>query len=180
MNLGSYDNSWYKPNNKLTILLWYFSNRIFFKTSFLWPNFIKVHILKMFGAKVGKKVTIKNNVNIKYPWFLEIGSFTWIGENVWIDNLAKVTIKDNVCVSQGAMLLCGNHNYKKQSFDLILGEIIVEEGAWIGAKSIVCPGVRIETHAILTVGSIANQNLSQYGIFQGNPAQFVRTRRIEK
>ena len=54
-------------------------------------------------------------MNIKYPWNLEVGDYTWIGENVWIDNLVKVRIGSNVCISQGAMLLCGNHNYKKSS-----------------------------------------------------------------
>jgi putative colanic acid biosynthesis acetyltransferase WcaF len=37
---------------------------------------------------------------------------------VWIDNLDDVSIADNVCISQGALLLSGNHNYKKQIFDL--------------------------------------------------------------
>ena len=57
-------------------------------------------------------------MNIKYPWFLAIGDHTWIGEKVWIDNLAEVAIGANCCVSQGAMLLCGNHNYKKSTFEL--------------------------------------------------------------
>jgi putative colanic acid biosynthesis acetyltransferase WcaF len=110
---------------------------------------------------------------------LEIGSHVWIGENVWIDNLAKVTIESNVCISQGAMLLCGNHNYKKTTFDLIIGEIYLKEGSWIGAKSIVCPGVTLHSHAILAVGSVANKNLDAYGIYQGNPAVKIRERNLE-
>ena len=64
----------------------------------------------------------------------------------------------NVCISQGATLLCGNHNFKKPGFDLIIDEIIVEDGVWIGAKSIVCPGVTLKSHSILTVGSVANES----------------------
>ena len=78
---------------------------------------LKIYLLKIFGAKIGKGVIIKPGVNIKYPWNLYIGDHVWIGENVWIDNLDDVIINNHVCVSQGAMLLCGNHNYKKSSFN---------------------------------------------------------------
>ena len=71
---------------------------------------------------------------------LTIGKNCWVGENVWIDNLDKVIISDNVCLSQGSMLLCGNHNFNKSTFDNY-GEIRLNEGVWVGAKSIVCPGV---------------------------------------
>ena len=132
----------------------------------------------MFGAKVGHGVVIKPSANIKYPWFLEIGDHCWIGEGVWIDNLAWVRLGSHVCISQGAMLLTGNHDYKKSTFDLITKEITIENGCWIGAKSIVCPGVTCKSHAVLSVGSVATQDLSAYTIYQGNPASEVRKRVI--
>jgi putative colanic acid biosynthesis acetyltransferase WcaF len=177
-NLVRFDNSWYKPGgNVLKRVLWYFMNSIFFRSAFP-VNAFKILVLRMFGAKVGSGVVIKPRTNIKYPWKLEIGNNVWIGEHVWIDNLAKVTIADNVCLSQGAMLLCGNHNYKKSSFDLIVGEIHLEEGAWIGAKATVCPGVICHSHSVLSVSSIATSNLESYKIYQGNPAVEVRDRVI--
>jgi putative colanic acid biosynthesis acetyltransferase WcaF len=142
-------------------------------------SFPRKFILQIFGAKIGKSVVIKPGVNIKYPWYLEIGDHCWLGEHVWIDNLAKVTIENHVCISQGAKLLCGNHNYKKTTFDLMVNEIILEEGVWIGAKSVICPGVTCKTHAILSVGSIANSDLEPYTIYQGNPAKKIRSRVIE-
>ncbi len=132
----------------------------------------------MFGAKIGKKVVVKPGVNIKSPWLLSVDDHVWIGENVWIDNLVKVTIASNCCISQGAMLLTGNHNYKKTTFDLVTGEIKLEEGTWIGAKAVVCPGVVCHSHALLTVASVATSNLEAYGIYQGNPAKKIRTRKI--
>ncbi len=156
--------------------LWYFVNAVVFKSYWLPVNGIKVLLLRLFGAKVGGGVFIKPNVNIKYPWFLEIGNHVWIGEEVWIDNLAQVKIGDNVCLSQGAMLLTGNHDYRKETFDLIVMGIVLEEGAWIGAKAIVCPGVVCHSHSLLAVGSVATNNLEGYSIYQGNPAVKVRER----
>ena len=129
-----------------------------------------------FGASIGRGVVIKPNVNIKYPWRLSIGDYSWIGENVWIDNLANVHIGNNCCISQGAMLLCGNHDYKKETFDLKTGEIRIEDGAWVGARCTVCPGVNIGENAVLSVGSVTSKNLESNGIYQGNLAILKRNR----
>ena len=175
VDLSKY-HSGYKQK-KWKISVWHFINALFFN-SFNPLIGLKVFLLKMFGAKIGKGLYIKPYVNIKFPWLLTIGDYCWIGENVWIDNLTDVTIGNNCCISQGAMLLCGNHNYKKQTFDLILGKIVIEDGAWIGAKSVVCPGVTVKSHAILTVGSVASNDLEAYRIYKGNPAVVVRKREI--
>ena len=179
-DLSRYDNCWYNPGGGIVKrFVWYFVNALFFLNPFNPFSDIKVGILRLFGAKIGIGVNIKPCVNVKYPWLLEIGDYTWIGENVWIDNLAKVRIGNNVCVSQGAMLLCGNHNYKKSTFDLMIGGITLEDGSWVGAQAVVCPGVTLHTHAVLGVGSVANHNLDAYGIYQGIPAVKVRERVID-
>ena len=124
--------------------------------------------------------TIPFNVNIKFPWKLTLGNDVWLGENAWIDNLDEVIIGNNVCISQGALLLTGNHDYTLSTFDYRNAPIIIEDGAWIGAKTVVCPGVKVESHAILTVGSTATRTMEAYGIYQGNPAQKIRTRNITR
>jgi putative colanic acid biosynthesis acetyltransferase WcaF len=177
--LNKFTNNWYTSGaSKPKMLLWYFVNLIFFTSRWLPVSAIKVALLRIFGAQVGRGVVIKPAVNIKYPWRLKIGNHVWIGEQVWIDNLENVEIGDHVCISQGAMLLCGNHNYKKSTFDLIVGKIILEEGTWIGAQTVVCPGVVCKSHAILTVGSVATSELKAYTIYQGNPAKAIKERVI--
>ena len=178
-DLSKFNNSWYAPGRGVLVrILWYFINAIFFKASWNLSSGLKVLLLRAFGAKVGKGVNIKPCVNIKYPWNLSIGDYSWIGENVWIDNLVSVRIGNNVCISQGALLLCGNHNYKSVAFDLITGEIVLEDGAWVGAMSVVCPGVTIKSHAVLSVGSVASSDLKAYSIYKGNPAVEIRERNL--
>lgn len=178
VSLNKFDNSHYKPAKKYKIILWYFMNILIFKTMLPIPSSIKVKILRFFGAKIGNNILIKPHVNIKYPWFLTIGDNCWIGEDVWIDNLAQVTIGSNVCLSQGAYLLTGSHDYKKEEFGLILGEIVLEDGVWIGAKAIVCPNIICKSHSVLAVGSVATKDLEFYNIYQGNPAIWKRKREI--
>ncbi len=107
---------------------------------------------------------------------MDLGDHVWVGENVWIDNLGKITIGNNVCLSQGCMLLSGNHDYTKPAFDLIVKEIVLEDGVWIGAKSIVCGGVVCKDHSVLAAGSVANKDLEAYSVYRGNPAVKVRDR----
>jgi putative colanic acid biosynthesis acetyltransferase WcaF len=179
VKLSSYDNSSYDPGKSFLVrFAWFFANAIFFQSRLIHSNFLKILILRLFGAKVGKGVVIKPNVNIKYPWLLKIGDFVWIGETVWIDNLALIRIGNNVCISQGAMLLTGNHDHTKVTFDLMVNGIVLEEGAWIGAKAVVCPGVTCGSHSLLSVASVATRNLNPYEIYQGNPAITVKHRSI--
>ena len=163
---------------KVKQLFWYFVNVLCFINPLNPMSSLKVRLLRLFGAKVGKGVVIKPSVNIKYPWKLTIGDHTWIGENAWIDNLADVNIGSDCCLSQGSMLLCGNHNFKKTTFDLMVSDIILEDGAWIGAHSVVCPGVICRSHSVLAVNSVATRNLEEYSIYQGNPAILVKCREI--
>ncbi len=180
-DLATYDNKTYKPGaGRIKLLVWYVISNSIINSYILPISLIKVIILRLFGAKIGKNTNIKPKVNIKYPWHLTIGDNVWIGENVWIDNLDDIIIGDNSCLSQGSMLLCGNHNYKKESFNLITAKIILEDGVWIGAKSIVCAGVTCKSHAVLTVGSVATKNLDQFSVYSGNPAVFVRKRVVSR
>lgn len=181
-DLSKYNNDWYKKSNLtrgfLLSTFWFLTNNIFFNSYLLIPVSIKRLILRLFGAKIGKNVMIKHKINIKYPWNLEIGDNVWLGEELWIDSLGKVKIGANACLSQGAMLLSGNHDYKKITFDLKIDDIIIEEGVWIGAKAIVCGGVTCFSHAVLSVNSVANKDLDAYFIHQGNPAIKIRQRII--
>ncbi len=177
-NLSAYDNGWFQPGNTFKRTAWHFINCFFFRSGYFPFYGFKTSLLKLFGAKIGVGVLIKPSVNIKYPWLLTVGDHVWIGENVWIDNLANVSIGNNVCLSQGALLLTGNHNYKKSSFDLMLGTITLEDGVWVAAGAIVCPGVTCKSHSILSVGSVATNNLEPYSIYLGNPAVKSRQREV--
>ena len=161
-------------------IAWYVVNVFFFKNPLNVFSSLKVSLLRLFGARVGTGVIIKPAVNIKFPWKLQLGDHSWIGENVWIDNLGFVRIGNSVCLSQGAFLLTGNHNYKSVSFDLIVKEIVLEDGVWIGAKAVVCPGVTCGSHAVLSAGSVAAGDMEPYMIYQGNPAVIVREREISQ
>lgn len=177
--LDTYNNAHYRPGSPLRIALWYVVNALVFNSAWFPFSAFKRQILRMFGARIGKGVVLKPHLNIKYPWKLEVGDFSWIGEYVWIDNLDRVVIGSHCCISQRSYLLCGNHNYKKSSFDLQVSSIVLEQGVWIGASCVVLPGVHAGTHAVCTAGSVVSGVLRPYGIYAGNPATYKKQRVIE-
>jgi putative colanic acid biosynthesis acetyltransferase WcaF len=159
-------------------MTWYFINILFFKNSFNILSSLKVALLKLFGARLGQGVVIKPAVNIKYPWKLQVGDHSWIGEKVWIDNLSDVIIGRNVTLSQGSLLLTGTHDHTQTTFDFMAYPIILEDGVWIGARAVVSGGSTCRSHSILGINSVAEKDLEAYTIYKGNPAVPVIKRTI--
>lgn len=156
---------------------WYLTSLIFFRSGLMPFSIILVSLLRLFGAKIGKDVRIKPSIFIRYPWKLVIGDHCWLAD-CYLDNLDFVTLGKHVCISQQAMLLTGNHDYNSIDFELCCSTINLEDGTWIGARAIVCPGTTSFSHAVLCAGAVAQTNLDAYFIYQGNPAVSVRKRNI--
>lgn len=121
-------------------------------------------VLKAFGAEIGPCVVLKPCIRIKFPWRLTIGENSWIGENVWIDNLAEVRIGRDACISQGAYLGTGNHDWTSPAFDLVTAPVLIGDQCWVGARATVAPGTRMEDGAILGLGAVGKGRLEGWTI----------------
>lgn len=179
VDLSRFDNSWYNPGrSSLLRTLWFLIGQPLLRCSILPSSSFRVALLRLFGASIGRAVVIKPGVRVKYPWLLEIGDYSWIGEDTWIDNLATVRIGSHVCVSQGAYLCTGNHDWTDPKFGLIVQPIALHDCSWIGAKSILCPGVILGKGAVAAAGSVVTKNIPAWEIYAGNPAIFLRSRTV--
>ena len=165
--------------SKTKQLLWFVFGPLLIRNPIIPFSGFRKWVLELFGASIGIEARIRPGVQIKYPWKLKMGDHVWLGENCWIDNMTHVNIGSHVCISQGAMLCTGNHDYGSPGFELIAKPITIEDGVWIGAKALVGPGITASSHSVLTAGSIATKNLEAYGIYQGNPAMLVKSRTIK-
>lgn len=158
--------------------LWLVVSLILFRLCPFSFSALKRTVLRVFGARVGRNVTIKPQVKITFPWKLTVGDHVWLGEECWLLNLDQIIIGSHVCISQRAFLCTGSHDYKRTTFNLITRPITLKDGAWIGAGCWVGPGVTLGSHAVLTAGSVAAKDLSANGIYRGNPAMLVKQRVI--
>jgi len=156
--------------------LWYFANALFFINPLFPFRSPKPHLLRLFGARVGRGVVIHPGVNIKFPRKLSVGDHSWIGQRAWLDNLDTLVIGSHVVISQGAMIIQGSHDYKKVDYPTYTKPVVLEDGSWVGAGAIVTLGVTMKSHSVLAAGSMASKDLEPYTIYQGNPAVAVRER----
>lgn len=179
VDLACFENSWYSPGRGIAIRsAWLFLSHTLFRARWLPGSRWRRELLRIFGARIGTGVVIKPGVYVKYPWRLELGDNCWVGEEVWIDNVGDVSIGPRVCVSQGVYLCTGNHDYKDRAFKLIVGKIVICDGAWIGAMSVICPDVTIGACAVVGMGSVVSKPIGEFEIHMGNPARLVRMREI--
>ncbi len=165
-----------RGRSRLVEALWIFFGAPVLASRLMLSASVRSSLLRLFGAKIGVNMYMKPGVRVKFPWYLSVGDHCWIGEDVWIDNLAPVTIGSHVCVSQGAYLCTGNHDWSKPNLKLFTRPIQLERGCWVGAKALVGPGVTVKEGAILTAGGVATKDLQAFGIYSGNPAVLIKQR----
>jgi len=157
-------------------LSWYLVKVLFFLSAFPFPNRMKASLLRLFGAEVGRGLIIKPRVNIHFPWKLRIGDDVWVGEEACLLNFERISIGNNVCISQRAFLCGGNHDFKDPAMSYRNGPIILNDGCWIGASCFVGPGVTVGTDTVLTAGSVVTTDVKSGGIYKGNPLFYVKER----
>lgn len=169
--LDRYDNQHFdRGANRLTEVAWMICQSLLFSSDLPGSGWRRA-LLRLFGASIGRGVVIRNRVRIKFPWRLSVGDHVWIGENVWIDNLAVVSIADHTCVSQGAYFCTGNHDWTTAQFALRVAPIRIGAHCWVGARANLAPGAVMADGAVLTMGSRLSGEADADCVYDGIPAR---------
>jgi putative colanic acid biosynthesis acetyltransferase WcaF len=133
-------------------------------------------ILRSFGAQVGSNVNIYPSALIYYPWNLEIGDDSSIGEWALVYNLGSVTIGARTTISQRVHLCAGTHDYRNPAMPLIKPPIIIGDEVWVCADAFIGPNVSIEARAIVAAASVVVKDVSAGDVVGGNPAKYIKAR----
>ncbi|WP_316667507.1 hypothetical protein [uncultured Propionibacterium sp.] len=111
--------------------------------SVLVPPWLRARLLRAFGARIGRGTLIRHGVRVHWPWKLTVGRDCWVGVGAYLLNLDRITIGDDVCISQQAMLCTASHDADDPHFEIELGPVVVGSGSWIAARATVLRGVTI-------------------------------------
>jgi putative colanic acid biosynthesis acetyltransferase WcaF len=142
-----------KGRSKAWQILWFAVMNVAFMKWWM-PMRYRPAILRAFGAQVGERVRIRQNVRVLWPWKLSIGDDSWIGEGVWLLNLEQITIEHDACLSQEAFLCTGSHDHRDSAFEFDNGPIHIGAGAWIAARATVLRGSMVKEGVVVGAGSI--------------------------
>ncbi|HVT82924.1 MAG TPA: DapH/DapD/GlmU-related protein [Phycisphaerae bacterium] len=174
----AYTSPW-TVRHRLGYLLWIVVSRMFFhptpKLFYPW----RVFLLKCFGAKVTGTPFVAASAIVRYPWLLTLEDRACLADKSECYNLARITIKARATVAQQAYLCAGTHDFSDPRLPLVVGEIVVGEDVFIGARAFVMPGVEIGAGAILGACAVATKDLEAWMIYAGNPAKAVRKREMK-
>ena len=161
---------------QLRRLLWSFVQATLFRCSFHTFNGWRAILLRLFGAKIGPKCTIRRTSRVYYPWNLTMGEVSGLGDNAEVYNLAPMRIGNRVLISQEAYLCGGTHDYRESAMPLVASPIEIGDDAWVCARAFVGPGVRIGAGAIVGAASVVVKDVPEWVIVAGNPARLVKER----
>jgi len=137
-------------------------------------------LLRLFGAKVGRHVNISNTATVYFPWNLEVGDWSGIGEHAYIYNLGKVSIGEKTTISQRTHLCAGSHDYTDPTLPLLTPPISVGDQSWICADVFIGPGVTIGEGAVVGARSVVVKDVESWAVVAGNPARFIKKRELKE
>jgi acetyltransferase-like isoleucine patch superfamily enzyme len=120
-----------------------------------------------------------NSMRIKmHKWRgVNIGCNVYIAMQCVIDNAYPeyIYIEDNVSIAQETMILAHSNPYKhfENVTQSIVLPVIIKNGAWLGVRSIILPGVTVGMNSIVSAGSVIDFNLPDRSVAAGNPGRII-------
>ena len=165
----------YTMSEMLRRVLWGFGSwliRLSPRPCFGWRRFV----LRCFGARIGKGVHIYSSSKVYFPWNLEIGDWSAIGEEAFIYNLGLVRIGSRVTISQRAHLCAGTHDYTKADMPLLKIPVEICDQVWVCADAFVGPGVVVGAGAVVGARAVVVGNVDPWTVVGGNPARVIKRR----
>lgn len=137
-----------------------------------WRRFL----LRLFGARIGKRTRIYGSARIWYPPNLTMGDYAVLGWKVNCYSQGEIILEDYANVAQYVHLVTGTHDIDDPSFQLYTKPIRICRYAWIASNSFIGPGVTVGEGAVLGGGAVAFRDLEPWSVNIGNPAQKLRSR----
>ncbi len=162
--------------NKIKRAIWFCVYTFLFRFSptplHIWRRFL----LRLFGARVGRKVMVYGSAKVWAPWNLELRDFSTIGGGANLYAVDRVIIGESAIVSQGSHLCTASHDFNSDGFELITAEICIADNAWVATEAFIGPGVTVGENAVVGARSVVTSDVAPRTIVAGNPARLIRER----
>ncbi len=175
MQLETYRNQ-HTLKNKTARLVWFWAWLLLFRWTprplLGWRRFL----LRLFGARIGRRAHIYPSARIWAPWNLEMGDHACISENVIVYCVDRIRLGDNTVVSQNVHLCTASHDYTRTDFPLTTAPITINSQAWVCADAYIGPGVEIGEGAVVGARAAVFTNVTPWTVVGGNPARKLKDR----
>lgn len=151
-----------------------------FTAFIMWLPFkcIRWIYIKCFMSKVGNKVCIMRNVEIRKPRNIYIGNNVIINKNVLLDGRGgKIVIGNNVDIAQESNIWTLEHDPHDDYHSDKGGDVFIDDYVWIASRCTILPQIKIGKGAVIATGSIVTKNIETMNIVGGIPAKQIGVRK---
>jgi len=160
----------------LKAFAFYLGNHLFINTT---PYSVRHwYLRRILGIVIGKESSIARNVFITGNR-ITIGENSVINRGVYLDGRATLMIGNNVNISHQTLIQTLTHDAQNRDFIAIEKPVAIEDDVWVGARALICPGVRVGRGAVIGAGSVVPKDVPAYWIVAGNPAKKIGERSPE-
>ncbi len=162
----------YQIKRTLWLLAYYTLFKCSLRPMYAWRNWL----LRMYGAKIGRGVGVQRSTRIEFPWNLDLGDHTSVGEDVWLYSLGKIQTGEFTMISPRVILCTGTHDYTSPEMTLVIKPITVGRGVWLGLDAFVAPGVTIGENAVIGARSVVVKDMPAAMVCVGHPCKPLKPR----
>jgi len=141
---------------------------------------VRKAVIILFGVKVGKGSTIHMGAKFFEPTGVVIGQDTIIGDHIFLDGRAPLTIGSHVDIASEVMIYNSEHDMNAEDFHAISAPVIIEDYCFIGPRAIILPGVVIGEGAVVAAGAVVTKDVAPYAFVGGVPAKVIGERSLKK
>lgn len=166
--------AWDRP--RWVVYVWAVCELLFVTNAWQISSSLRVKVLRTFGARIGQGVVFRPRTRVKFPWKLEIGDRSWIGEGVWFHNQDHIRVANDVVISQETFLTTGSHAHRRD-MALLTRPISIGSGAWITSRCVLLGGSTVGASALVRPLSLVDGcEIPPGEIWGGNPLKRVGER----
>lgn len=143
-------------------------------------NKIRRLYLKRLFSYIGDDVNIMNGIKFANGKNIFIDNNSGIGEKSFLQDIGKIKIGKDVLMGPEVMIYTSNHGTERDQKirlqDMNIGNVIIEDDVWIGARAIILPNVKVEKGSIIAAGAVVSKDVKSYSIVGGVPAKKIGVR----
>lgn len=139
-------------------------------------NLWRLFVLRCFGAKIDGLPFVHARARIHIPWNLHLAHRACLGDRANAYTLGQIALGEGCTIAQEAYLCTGTHDFASPSLPLQTAPIAIGKDAFVGARALILPGIRIGECAIVGAGAVVTKDVPAHAIVAGNPAKIVGTR----
>jgi carbonic anhydrase/acetyltransferase-like protein (isoleucine patch superfamily) len=145
-------------------------------------NHLRTELLRAGEIRIGKGSLIMGPLNLfgegNWGEMFSIGENTFITGPLHVNLAAPVRIGDNVNIAHDVALLTVDHEigppWRRAGWSE-RAPILINDGAWIGARATILPGVSIGKGVVVAAGAVVTRDVESHTLVGGVPARVLKT-----